>query len=315
MPQFVRADPIPLRTALPDGEWRCERLLRTVSDVSVYLMRSRHGETGVLKVAATASSVSGLHREREVLTRLRSDEQLGDWPTVLPVLLAAGDAGASAYLLTSRLPGRDGRQLAPKEMARLTSAAIQAISPLYRRTRKTSVVDDALLGQLVDEPAELIMRALPGQGVVDRLVRALHSDLAGRAVTLGLTHGDFSPGNILVGGDGRVTGIVDWGEAREHDLPVLDIAFWLLTVPGPGRTREFGSRIADRLDRELPWTPSERLALGSVADSDLAEGRTLLLLAWLRHVASNLGKSARYAESPLWSRRNVIPVLRQVARG
>ena len=52
-----------------------------------------------------------------------------------------------------------------------------------------------------------------------------------------------------------------------------------------------------------------------MADGDLVDGRTLLLLAWLRHVASNLAKSAQYAESPLWSRRNVIPVLRQLAYG
>lgn len=315
MPQFVRADLIPVRAALPDGNWRCERLLRTVSDVRVYIMRAEHGETGVLKVAATTSSAPVLRRERDVLTQLGSDGQLGGWRAVLPVLLAAGDAGASAYLFTSRLPGRDGRQLPPEEMARLTSAAIQAISPLYRRTRRTCVVDDALLGQLVDEPAELIKTALPCGDVVDRLVQALHSDLAGRTVTLGMTHGDFSAGNILAGGDGRVTGIVDWGDARERDLPALDIAFWLLTVPICGRTPDFGRQIADRLDRELAWTPSERRALGSVADDDLADGRTLLLLAWLRHVASNLGKSARYAESPVWSRRTIVPVLRQVARG
>jgi hypothetical protein len=315
MPQFVRADLIPVRAALPDGNWRCERLLRTVSDVRVYIMRAEHGETGVLKVAATASSAPVLRRERNVLAQLGSDGQLGGWRAVLPVLLAAGDVGASTYLFTSRLPGRDGRQLAPEEMARLTSAAIQAISPLYRRTRETCVVDDALLGQLVDEPAELIKTALPCSDVVDRLAQALHSDLAGRTVTLGMTHGDFSAGNILANGAGRVTGIVDWGDARERDLPALDIAFWLLTVPGYGRTPVFGRQIADRLDRKLAWTPSERRALGSVADDDLADGRTLLLLAWLRHVASNLGKSNRYAESPVWSRRAIVPVLRQVARG
>lgn len=314
MPRFVRADLIPVRAALPDGNWQCERLLRNVSDVRVYIMRAEHGETGVLKVAPTACSASVLRRERDVLNQLGSDGQLGGWRAVLPVVLAAGDVGGSPYLFTSRLPGRDGRQLAPEEMARLTSGAIQSISSLHRHTRRTCAVDDALLGQLVDEPAELIKSALPCGDVVDRLVRALHSDLAGRTVTLGMTHGDFSAGNILADGDGRVTGIVDWGDARERDLPALDIALWLLTVPGHGRTPGFGRQIADRLDREAPWTPSERRALGSVAD-DPADGRTLVLLAWLRHVASNLGKSAWYAESPVWSRRTVVPVLRQVARG
>jgi len=304
-----------LRAALPDGDWWCERALRTVSDVTVYIVRAGHGETAVLKVATTGSGVTSLRREHDLLIQLRSDEQLGDWRGLLPVPVAAGSVGPSDYLVTSRLPGRDGRKVAPEQTTRLTSAAIQAIAPLHRRLNTARVVDDAMLGLWVDEPAERIMRAVPCDRVIDRLTRALHSDLAGRKVTLGWTHGDLHPGNIMTSGDGRVTGIIDWNEAREHDLPVLDIAFWLLNMPRHGRTREFGGRVADRLDRGLPWTPEEQRVLGSVADGDLTQGRALLLLVWLRHVASNLEKSAWYAESPLWSRRNVIPVLRQVARG
>ena len=47
-----------------------------------------------------------------------------------------------------------------------------------------------------------------------------------------------------------MNGIVDWGEARKQDLSVLDLAFWLLTVPAPGQPREFGKRIAARLSSE-----------------------------------------------------------------
>jgi aminoglycoside phosphotransferase len=316
--EFAQSDLASVCAALPDGNWRCERLLRTVSDVRVYIMRAEHGETCVLKVASTASSASGLRRERSVLAQLGSDRQLGDWSAVVPVLLAAGEAGASSYLFTSKLPGRDGRQQAPQEMARLTAAAIRAISPLYLRTRSTRVVDDALLNQLVDQPAKLLKTALPSADVadrVDRLTRALHSGLAGRTVTLGMTHGDFTAGNILADDDARVTGIVDWGDARENDLPALDIAFWLLTVPGQGRDPGLGRLVADRLDREQAWTPAERRALGSVAEDELTDGNTLLLLAWLRHIASNLEKSDTYAQSPLWSRRAILPVLRQLAHG
>jgi aminoglycoside phosphotransferase len=314
-PEFAQADLAPVCAALPDGNWRCERLLRTVSDVRVYIMRAEHGETGVLKVASTRSSAPGLRREGSVLTQLGSDRQLGDWSAVVPALLAAGEAGASSYLLTSRLPGRDGRQLAPQDMARLTSAAIQAIFPLYLRTRSTRVVDDALLNHLVDKPAELVKTALPSADVIDRLTQALRSGLAGRTVTLGMTHGDFTAGNVLADNDARVTGIVDWGDAREDDLPALDIAFWLLTVPGQGRIGGLGRWVAARLDREQCWTPAERRALATVAEDELTDGNTLLLLAWLRHIASNLEKSDTYAESPLWSHRAILPVLRQLAHG
>ena len=304
-----------LRAALPDGDWRYERALSSVSDVTAYIVRSGHGETGVLKISTTASGANSLRREHDVLIQLRSDCQLDNWLALIPDPLAAGTAGAWTYLLTNLLPGKDGRKPALTETGRLTSAAIAAIAPLHRRTEETRVVDDRLLERLVDAPTETIMTSLPSAGVVKRLAGTLRSDLAGRELTLGWAHGDFHPGNIMLSADRRVTGIVDWGEAREHDLPALDIAFWLLTMPEHGRSRGLGGRVADRLSDGLPWTPSEECVLADTTAGDLIDGRTLLLLAWLRHVASNLAKSAQYAESPLWSRRNVIPVLRQVAHG
>ena len=316
MSQLMQADRnLALRAALPDGDWTYERALRSVSDVTVYIVRAGHGETGVLKVATTGSGANSLRQEHDVLIQLRSDRQMDNWLALIPDPLAAGNAGAWTYLLTNRLPGKDSRKLALAEADRLTSAAIAAIAPLHRRTEQTRVVDDRLLELLVDEPAETIMTSLPCADAVKRLAGTLRSDLVGRELTLGWTHGDFHPGNIMLSADRRVTGIVDWGEAREHDLPALDIAFWLLTMPEHGRSRGVGGRVADRLDRGLPWTPSEERVLADTTAGDLIDGRTLLLLAWLRHVASNLAKSAQYAESPLWSRRNVIPVLRQVAHG
>ena len=301
--------------ALSDAGWRRERALRTVTDTAVFTMNGPRGESGVLKVTTTESGMAGLRQEREVLRQLWSDEQLGDWRAVLPVPLEAGKGRAGAFLLTSRLPGQVGRDLSPEAASLLTRAAVEAISPLHRRTQTLSVVDETMLSQWVDQPAERIRMALPSNGVIGRLAGVLRADLAGRPLTLGWAHGDFHPGNVLVSAGGRVTGIVDWGGAREQDLSVLDLAFWLLTVPARGQSREFGKRIAARLSSERFWTPAESRLLGSLTDGDLPSGRTLLLLAWLRHVSSNLGKSDRYGSSPLWLRWNVIPVLRQVANG
>lgn len=304
-----------VHAALSGGDWRHERALRTVTDTLVFTVNGPRGKTAVLKVSRTESGLAGLRREGEVLRQLWTDEQLGDWRALLPVPLEAGNAGSGAFLITSRLPGQDGRDLPPEVASRLTSAAVDAIAPLHRRTRTIRMVDQTLLSRWVDQPVERIRMALPANGAVGRLAEVLRTDLAGRLLTLGWTHGDFHPGNVLASADGRVTGIVDWGEAREQDLPVLDLAFWLLTVPAPGQPREFGKRIAARLSRERFWTPAESRLLGGATNGGLAAGRTLLLLAWLRHVASNLGKSDRYASSPLWLRWNVIPVLRQVAHG
>ena len=166
----------------------------------------------------------------------------------------------------------------------------------------------------MDEPVAEIARAVPETASLERMAAGLHDYLAGRLVTLGWTHGDFYSGNVLAGPDGLVTGIVDWSQAREQDLLALDLVFWLLTVPasGHGYPRSFGARVAAGLRQ--PWTTAESRLIGTVIDGDPISQRALLLLAWLRHVAGNLEKSDRYADSVLWSRRNITPVLRAVAR-
>ncbi len=317
MPRFARANrpSVPdsvLRAILSGGDWRLGCQLRTVSDAAVFMAYGPRDQTAVLKVATTEAGIAGLRREADVLGRLASDERLGGWRAVLPRLLDAGHTRAGSFLLTSRLPGVASTDL-PQPTSRLTSAAIDAITPLHRHTRTVRVIDDELLNEWVGKPAERIRNGLSVGGGIGRLADALRAELAGRPVTLGWAHGDFHPGNLLFGADGRVTGIVDWGEAKEQDLAAIDVAFWLLTVPAQSEPREFGQRIAARLDGGRFWTQAESRVLAGVADADLAVGRTLPLLAWLRHVAGNLGKSDRYACSPVWSRRNVVPVLRQMA--
>ncbi|HUY48271.1 MAG TPA: aminoglycoside phosphotransferase family protein [Streptosporangiaceae bacterium] len=304
-----------VRAALAGEDWQCERALRTVSDTAVLMVHTPGGKTGTLKIAATGNGAASLRREHEVLGQLGSDERLGAWRQLLPVPLSWGETAGGGFLLTSRLPGRDGRHPPPGVRDRLTSAAFDSIAPLHRHMQTVAVVDAALLRRWVEEPAEQLRKVARSAAAVDRVTAALHAGLAARPVTLGWAHGDFHPGNVLAGPRGQVTGIVDWDQARERDLGTADLAFWLLTLPSPGRRREFGARVAARLGARPCWTPAESRLLGSVADGAPAAGRALLLLAWLRHVAGNLAKSERYARSPLWVRRNVNPVLRQLADG
>jgi aminoglycoside phosphotransferase (APT) family kinase protein len=300
--------------ALESVARQSERVLSSVSDSAVVMVRDAAGDAGVLKVAATGKGIAGLRHEDAVLRTLRGDRQLGAWRDLLPAPLRYGDIDGGAYLLTSRLPGCDARALRPDWAPRLTRAAIEAIAPLHGLGRGVHTVDSRLLGQWVDEPAGLLREVVGDTRRLDRLVRFLYAQLDHRWVTLGWTHGDFHPGNLLVE-DGRVTGIVDWSQAREHDLGAIDIACWLLTVPGPGQRRELGARVAARLARPRCWSAEESRMLHRHMLGDPVSGQAILLLAWLRHVAGNLAKSERYATSPLWSRRNIHPVVRRVAHG
>jgi hypothetical protein len=301
-----------VQTALDNGIWEQEKALRTASDTAVLMVRVTEGRSGVLKVAATDSGVDSLRREVDVLRRLCSDERLGSWRSMLPVPWQAGGiGGGGAFLLTNRLPGG---KLQPGMARRITTSAFYAIAPLHNLDRAVQVADDTMLHCWVDEPVAEIARAVEHTASLDRIAAELHEYFAGRKVTLGWTHGDFYSGNVLAGPDGLVTGIVDWSQARQQDLLALDLVFWLLTVPapGPGYPRSFGSRVASGLRQ--PWTMTESGLIGTVIDGDPVSKRVLLLLAWLRHVAGNLEKSDRYAESILWSRRNIAPVLKAAAR-
>lgn len=299
-----------VRTAIANGVWEREKALRTASDTAVIMVKVTEGKAGVLKVAASDSGVYSLRREVEVLRQLSSEERLGAWRSLLPVPWQAGGiGGGGAFLLTSRLPGT---RLRPALAARITASAFYAIAPLHNLARAVRTVDDALLRCWVDEPVAEIARAVDDTAALDRLAAGLREYLADRPVTLGWTHGDFYSGNVLAGPDGLVTGIVDWSQAREQDLIALDLVFWLLTVPARRGPRSFGGRVAAGLNR--PWTATESGLIGTVMDGEPVSKRVLLLLAWLRHVAGNLEKSDRYADSLLWSRRNIAPVLRAVAR-
>jgi Ser/Thr protein kinase RdoA (MazF antagonist) len=303
-----------VRAALADGGWRREHTLTTLSGTAVIMVSAPGGRTGVLKISAAGAGTASLRREHEVLSRLSRDERLAAWRELLPVPLGWGDTGDGAYLLTSRLPGRDGRHLPRGMTGGLTEAAFRAIAPLHRHGHEVAEVDATLLRDWVDEPAARLAEvARPARAA--QVAAAVRAGLAGRRVTLGWAHGDFHPGNVLTSSPERVAGIVDWDQARERDLVATDLAFWLLTVPGSGRQREFGARVAARLGAGRCWTPAESRLLAGTADGDPGLGRALLLLAWLRHVAGNLAKSGRYARSPLWLRGNVRPVLRQVAGG
>jgi O-antigen/teichoic acid export membrane protein/aminoglycoside phosphotransferase (APT) family kinase protein len=291
-----------VRAALAEGTWECEHVLRTASDTAVIMVRTQE-TPAVLKVASTQSGVASLRREAEVLAVLGSDQALGTWRSLLPVPLDSGYLNGGAFLATSRLPGRT---LQPGQARGLTSAAFHAIAPLHGLGRTVQVVDDNMLHRWLDEPAEQIARTVDEQGGLRRLVATLRKDLAGRPVTLGWTHGDFYPGNVLADTAG-VSGIISWSRARAADLVALDLVFWLVTMSAGQQPRSFGARVAAGLNRS--WTIEESRLIGPVVDEPVTR-RTLVLLAWLRHVASNLEKSDRYATSMLWAHRNISPVLR-----
>jgi len=303
-----------VRTVAADG-WTPERTLRSVSDSSVVLLRSS-ASSAALKVATGDGGVRSLAAERRVLQQLAADERLGTWRRMIPTVLGGWQDARGGYLLLSRLPGAPPDQHTP---GRLTHEALCAIAPLHRLESSIVAVDTRLLDRWVGAPVATVARALPDGELVRSglhdLERVLRCRLQGRSVTLGWSHGDLHPGNLLVWPDGVVRGILDWGGARPDSFPALDPAHWLLTGAAAHGHRALGREVAERLGRGEYWHRGEAEIIGSAACGHGLPDEALLLLTWLAHVHMNLQKSARYGASPLWWRRNVLPVLRAVHDG
>ena len=210
-------------------------------------------------------------------------------------------------MMTSRICGTARPTVTPVEFA----AAVAEIRCLHVRTGHLGTLDPRWLDEAIGPAASVVAEALGSarqRRALDHLTAELRTTLAGRTAWLGWTHGDFHPGNVLYDG-GRVSGIVDWDQATEDGLVALDHVLWLLTAT-PSR-RQLGARVVDRLRRDRAWSEEEARLLGT---QEPETGRAYLLLGWLRHAAGNLGKSERYAASPVWLRRNVHPVLREASR-
>ena len=140
----------------------------------------------------------------------------------------------------------------------------------------------------------------------------IRSGLAGRAVWIGRTHGDFFAGNVFFGPDGDVRGIIDWGQSRDDDLALIDPGTLVLAGRAAAQGAELGRVVRD-LCRGAPL-PAGELALlelhRAACPADPVGVDVLALLTWLRRVENNLLKSPRYRSHPAWVHANLESVLR-----
>jgi aminoglycoside phosphotransferase (APT) family kinase protein len=196
--------------------------------------------------------------------------------------------------------------------------AADAIGVLHAATAAETTVGERALVQWVDEPiAELRataatpLRAGADHAALDRMQAHLREELAGRVLTACFVHGDYWLGNVLAAPDGMITGIVDWERAGSPGLASVDLMTLVLTSRVEARRRELGPVVRDLLLGE-ELAPAERTVLARGPGAGELEERTVLLLAWLHHAASNLQKRNYYRASTIWVTTNVEHVLEKV---
>lgn len=304
--------------ALP--EWEGAGGARVDPDVGTMIVRSRRGgDTAVLRFARTEFGARSLHRHAAALHAIAADRVAGRPPVLTPQVVTFGAVDDLPWLIETRLPGRDARVAAGRIGRALVAAhAADALGVLHVATAQPRTVDDAALVQWVDEPiAELRttagspLRAGADHATLDRLQSRLRDELSGRPLTSCFVHGDFWLGNVLAADDGTITGIVDWERAGTPGLASVDLMTLVLTSRVEARRRELGPVVRDLLTGS-PLDPAERALLGTGPDAGELDERTVLLLAWLHHAASNLQKRNYYRASTIWVTTNVEHVLEKV---
>lgn len=176
-------------------------------------------ESLVLKCATAPPYLGWLRVEAEVLQRLADTE------LPVPEVVTAERGPHGVWLLLRRLPGEPLCDVLPREPAD-TCDWLQRAGALLGRIHTTPV------------PRELLDRDstpwwqrprvdLPSSSGGEVLGA---SRLVGDPPPAVFVHGDFTLDNVLAG-DGRLTGVVDWGGAGRGD-PRYDLALALLSAGG-----------------------------------------------------------------------------------
>jgi aminoglycoside phosphotransferase (APT) family kinase protein len=296
--------------------WWPEPYVRVAYDTSI--MGVHHdgtGERAVLRVALNDDAATGLRREISALETVRL-AMPGTWRSVVPLVLACDRDASRPWALESRCEGQDARAALtdPPRLEQLLDEVAARMGALYTASAHRIEVDDAQLLRLVDAPIAATEAMPKPHGVLattpdlGNIRRELTDALAGRELTMSLTHGDLWLGSIVwQPATNEVTGIVDWRRARVGP-PVIDLAHLLCTTRALRERRELGDVVCDVL-RVGDWRPAEKHRLAAAPGAEELAPRTIVLLAWLRHVYDKSELGNRLRTHDLWRAHNVQRVL------
>ena len=287
------------------------------NDVAVVSLGPAGGEpVALLKRSVSQPADRSLADQERVLRALEGTDDLGAWRGLIPQVIDSGIHGGRRFLVETQVGGTSSDKLLEKglDSAQVVAATETAIRPLHGATVKMIRVDESLLMRWVDLPIARLRPVIAGFSRLDSAEQALEQlrwdlreILGGRMVAASYVHGDLSPGNILMSGDGSaVTGLVDWEAGQDLGLPQVDLMHLWMTAAMIEQQRELGAVVADLL---AGWQGPSEGAVDTDTKSNAALTRAVVLLAWLHHAGANVVKSRRFRRSGIWVHRNIDPVL------
>lgn len=291
----------------PSARCRLERIVASAKDKSLVFLRAGDARI-VVRVAHDTAAQEGEARAHGQLAELQRNPAVA---RLVPIALWSGLAGGSTCFAETALEGgplasvlsarnRDG-------YAAAAGAFLDALDPQLPQ-RLAVPLTESLLPHRMQPMLERLLPWIEDTDLQQRTRRWFADALAGSAGRLGIEHGDFSAGNLLVR-DGGLCGVIDWENVEPQGLPLLDAFNYLDSV----QRHAAGVTLVETLpqlaagdwpvatERELLRRAFERCAV----DPRLRPGVTLLYA--LRHFDAQL----RFAppDAPMRKRMRLVLTL------
>ena len=289
------------------------------------------GPVGVLKFGTSPRGRAYVSRNAEALRSLVADTRLASHWDLIPRILAEDTTSGHIHTVETAIVGFDGLQLDFGRSDALLAMAVASstVAEMHRKTATRSRLDDRWAENWIDAPAAIVREATGNLGNwrqreigIERLCADLRAACVGRWANLGLGHGDLSFGNLffsdrdITSRDLRVAGLIDWEAYRPDALAQLDASHLGLTVRMARTGEEIGPVVRDFLQSD-GWTLEEIAVFRTAGvrdDNDPLDDKAIVVLVWLRHVATIVRNTEPSLKSRLWLAWNVDRVLDTVAR-
>lgn len=230
--------------------------------------------------------------------------------TQVPHLLGVGTYADQAYYAETRCPGAQAEDAGVSSDAAL-NAACTLLASFHRHTAARSVLSPELCDEIVGANfSGLRMQSEPvGQARLDAIQTWLTSQLTGRSIYIGFTHGDFKLGNLLFAEGTSRPCIIDWDCSRLRGFPFLDYLMLLTYKIGGDLGGRLGSAYIDHI---LPWrlAPADaRIGDQVLGAMDVAREEFLALrvLLWFSILRDRQETFLKF--HPVWRASNVMTVL------
>lgn len=248
----------------------------------------------------------------DVLREARMMDALRDSPVPVPVVLATAQAGeitnvpcyvmsfAEGPVVTTVTPAPLAQQASRRQIGAAlvdTLASLHAVDWRAARLAGPGRPDGfnarhlRRIGQLVADPHG---RLRPRFAAAGAWLAAHVPPESGAAIV----HGDYRIGNVVLAPapPGRVAAVLDWELATIGD-PLLDVAYFLASVPEPGQ----------------PRTPVQDMSSAMLEDG--WPGRAELAARYAERTGADLGGLAWYTVMALWKLAALYEYSRRRAEG